>query len=88
MIICSVQYGRVTVYARVRIIIIFMYSIYMFIVCKLYAVYRMSTDLPYGIKIYIIYYLYAFQSPTHDEIYVENYVKERQTYTVRMWEVL
>ena len=35
MIICSVQYGRVTsVYARVRIIIIFMYSIYMFIVCK------------------------------------------------------
>ena len=35
MIICSVQYGRVTVYARVRIIIIFMYSIYMFIVCKL-----------------------------------------------------
>ena len=48
----------------------------------------MSTDLPSGIKIYIIYYLYAFQSPTHDEIYVENYVKERQTYTVRMWEVL
>ena len=42
----------------------------------------MSTDLPSGIKIYIIYYLYAFQSPTHDEIYVENYVKERQTYTV------
>ena len=55
MIICSVQYGRVTsVYARVRIIIIFMYSIYMFIVCKLRSLQNVYWSTLWNKNIYYI----------------------------------